>query len=140
MKRLLTVLAMASIFAAAPAVADYDSCMKYCIPEHGFDHCNPICAGGEKKADGEENNVNRESANNFGPCKTGGEKKDAIFAYLEKHYGASLVLMYTSDDHPNNIVIDFDLDEETNCTGTFTVTANCDLLPNYQCESIDKAQ
>ena len=144
MKRLLTVLAVASIFAAAPAVADYDSCMKYCIPEHGFDHCNPICAGGERKHDGKENKADRESAGNFGPCKTSDDKIDEIIIYIDQHHGSAYLDAYTYDDHPNEIGVEFDLYEDEKlkltCKGTITVTASCDLIPDYQCESPDKTR
>ena len=149
MKRLLTVLAMASTFAAAtPAVADYDSCMKYCIPEHGFKHCHPICAGGENRANKVEDKVNRESnksnkesAGNFGSCnKTTDNKVNAILFYLENHHGPVFLMTYPTDN-PDEFEVDFiPYDPETNCTGTITFTADCDVLPDYQCESPDKAQ
>ena len=137
MKRLLTVLAMASVFAAAPAVADYDSCMKYCTPEHGFDHCNPICAGGEQKADGKENKADRESAGNFGPCNDNGDKADAIFKYAEQYHGELPSFVTYGEVDPNNpnewaVKIFF---HKYICKGIFTFTDNCDLFPDYQCKT-----
>lgn len=149
MKRLLTVFAMTSTFAVAtPAVADYDSCMKYCIPEHGFKHCHPICAGGENKtnkveskANGDSNKVNRESAGNFRACNTQDDKVKAILVYVKNYHGPALVMTFPNDNNPNEFMVEaYPTDPDRNCKGTITFTANCDLLADVQCESPDKAQ
>lgn len=55
MKKLLAMLAIAPIFTATPAVADYSACIKFCKEDHNFAYCHKICnvgaIGGERKSD-----------------------------------------------------------------------------------------
>ena len=45
MRHAAAALGIASMFAAAPAVADYKTCMELCMKEDGFSHCHAICSG-----------------------------------------------------------------------------------------------
>ena len=43
MKRLFATPSIALILIAAPAAADYSTCMKFCKEEYDFAHCHKIC-------------------------------------------------------------------------------------------------
>ena len=43
MKRLFATPSIALMLIAAPAAADYGTCMKFCKEEYDFAHCHKIC-------------------------------------------------------------------------------------------------
>ena len=130
------LIAAAALAVAAPAIADYESCMKFCITEHSFSQCNLQCglAGGRKKGDGEEGkgdeiNVRLES------CDAANNRLDAIFQVIEEHFGPSALLYSPLEENILEVEFYPFEDEHRSCTAIATFSYNCDLSFVYECES-----
>ena len=99
MKPLLLALAMASVLIATPSLADYKTCMDYCMTKHDFDHCHPTCSD-QARSSGEETNTVRKPDK---PCiLTNDEKLDRIYWFLYEHYGSIMFMAaHTLDNDPD---------------------------------------
>lgn len=138
--KIILTLACAVTFSAPPALADYESCMKFCVAEHSFTHCNLQCglAGGGRNTDG------KEPAASVEHCGTSEDDKvDAVYAYLQEQHGKAIVLEAYPTDNSNVFKLDFDYMRDAivgkglewvNCLGTVTFNENCDFQPEYQCD------
>lgn len=145
MRKLLGSLALAPILAASSAIADYEACMKFCVAEHGFSHCNAVCTGGGSKASegnkakDEENKDNTVETIEVEACDTLEDKGEAIYWLIRERIGYPL-MSYGPTDKANVINVEFYPPSGQECEGIATFSANCDLMLEYQCESLDKIQ
>ncbi len=112
--------------------------MKFCVAEHSFSHCNTVCSGGEKKAEGDEKK-------DSGPkivrkAESCSDEDDIIGEVLdmlnEGFANLSLVTYDMPDNLANGIEIDF-FPGNYSCAGMVKISPGCDLTIEYQCEEAD---
>ena len=88
---LAATLAGAALFVSASALADYSACMTFCLDEHNFSYCHPICDGRASNAgttgDAGDTDGMESIAPDTAPCGTVDEQHDVIWMWLTKIYG-----------------------------------------------------
>lgn len=86
MKRLLSAFAIALIFATMPALAEYKTCMTYCMKEHDdFAYCNAICKDASVKPEisDKPDSAPAVESDPIGSCPlTDEEKEDLVYNKL----------------------------------------------------------
>ena len=101
---LAATLTGAAFFVSAPVHADYNACMTFCLDEHSFSYCHPICVGSASSAGttgdtgstgGTESAVPLFTAEK---CRTFEEKDWALSNWFAETYGIGSGGQDTIDD------------------------------------------
>lgn len=145
MARFLAAFAVASTLAAAPALADYKTCMTHCMTEYDFDHCHAICttvrANPPAPATSSPDRIksDQSTAKTAGPasarvCQTLDEKMDAIDASVAEQYGSPGLVglsIFANNDGSFDIFF-YPLNKA--CEGAITVDNECRIEGSIECE------
>lgn len=140
-KYFAATLALASVLPVGQAVANYEACMKFCVAEHRFSHCNLQCglAGGEKKVEEDESEGIAIETVEVEACDTLDDKGSAIYYLIKERIGYPLMAYYPTD-RASVISVEFYPPGGEKCHGIATFSGNCNLTLEFQCESADGAK
>ena len=136
---LLAVLALG--LSVRPAAADYDACMTFCLDEHSFSYCHPICDGSASNAGTVGETGDTGSTESAVPlftaekCRTPGERDTAFTTWIWQTYDTSAVAYSSLDDEGYVFGFDFYLDgTDDNCTGSVTFDHACRVFETEKIE------
>ena len=137
---IILALVTASLFGTGPAFANYETCMRFCVAEHSFSHCNLQCglAGGEtkssegKKAEEQEDRSNEIRAQEDS-CSSVEERVEAAYNLIQKHFDSPF--MFYSENRDGLGVKFYPFEDERACRGMATFSHNCDFSIVYECEA-----
>ena len=139
----LMAFVMALSFGTGPAFANYEACMRFCVAEHSFSHCNLQCglASGGKKDSGGKKAEKAESRNNeisvsleLKYCDGTEDQAEAIHYLIQEHFDPS-VIFYTRVDETRIDVEFFPFPDGRVCNAIATFSHDCDLSFVYECEA-----
>lgn len=133
--------ALAGALAAAPALADYKTCMGHCMTQHDFDHCHAICAenfaGGSRPAP--SSTTTEPPPIKAEDCSTIDLKLDAIERFIQEHYGnaafASSGIFFLDEEDPFEVYFG---PEGQSCEGSIRVDDDC-RITSPEGTPLDKA-
>lgn len=135
----IRVLASVGVLAtiAAPALADYQTCMTHCMTQHDFDHCHPICTDYSDRTDDGPHAV----AKPVETCLlTDAEQYRLIDNFFYDNYEVYGTIN-PSDDDRTVFEVEFQPPDEE-CRGVVRLTSDCEVVryEKFHCEWTGWAQ
>ena len=131
---LAATLAGAALFVSAPAPADYDACMTFCLDEHSFSYCHPVCDGSAGNAGTAGDTGDAGGTESVVPtsryCGTFDERKKAIRVWVKETYGRVFMMSMPAADNENVFAVDFSVYEN----GEYTDRYNGILVFDDACQ------
>ena len=140
---LAATLTGAALFVSAPARADYSACMTFCLDEHNFSYCHPICDGSASSAGTVGETGDTGGTESVAPlftaesCGTLDERERAISLWVKEKFGPVVMMSGPLDDDVS-FALDFFLYEDgefkDRCIGIVTFDDACRMFETEQFE------
>ena len=141
---LAATLTGAALFVSAPARADYSACMTFCLDEHNFSYCHPICDGSAGTV-GEAGDVG--ATESVVPtsryCGTSDEMRAAIRVWLAERYEPTVIATMPFVSDPNVFEVGFTPYEGGEnadyCQGMMTFDDACQVvvMEDFECRPVE---
>ena len=132
-----------ALFVSAPVLADYNACMTFCLDEHNFSYCHPICDGSASSAGTVGDTGNTGDTESVAPlftaesCGTLDERERAISLWVKEKYGPVVMMSGPLDDDVS-FELDFFLYEDgefkDRCIGIVTFDDACRMFETEKFE------
>ena len=142
---LAATLTGTALFVSAPARADYDACMTFCLDEHRFSYCHPICDGSASNAGTAGDTGNAGGTVPVVPlftaekCRTLDERDTAIGRWITQTYGIVSIGIRVLDDEAYVLEVRFaTVDGTEDCTGIVTFDDACRVFETQKIECAPK--